>query len=102
MMFNSEPEEYTVCVQIGNSDDKLTQKEWSEFCLECLALIQKCKTHKIHFYGFSPGGSPWQNACWVFVTGRDDVYPFKQELAKIREKYRQDSVAVLVGTTEFA
>lgn len=28
----------TICIQIGNSDDKLTQKEWSDFVKE----IQAC------------------------------------------------------------
>lgn len=88
-------------ISIGNSDDKLSQKEWSEFVAEVRSQINAWAT-AIHGAWFSEPGSPWQNACWC-VEFTDETYAAdaREALTKIREFYRQDSIAWAVAETEF-
>ena len=102
----------TVTIQIGNSDDKLTQQEWHLFVsdIECeISLFSE----NIHFSGASQGNAPWQNYAFVFefndnkvkdsgVTVLGDQYKLlKERLSIVGKKYKQDSVAWTEGTTEF-
>jgi hypothetical protein len=87
----------TVVIQIGNSDDKLKQSEWSEF----VEAVENCiliTTDRIHFHGLSPGDALWQNACWVADT--DDVDKLRMRLVELAVRFRQDSIALTVGETE--
>lgn len=88
----------TYVVQIGNSDDKLTQKKWSEFIEEVDDLILHW-SYRTHFAGFSNPEAAWQNTCWVFMIA--DPKRIKDGLQKIKAKYHQDSIAWTEGTTEF-
>lgn len=90
----------TVCVQIGNTDDKLTQKEWSDFCKDVKVHCDWWKK-EIHFCGTSEGSKPWQNMCIVFTMTKVEVEAFAKALNNVRKKYNQESIAVLVGDTEF-
>lgn len=92
----------TGIIQIGNSDDKLSQKEWAEFISNIDQVLQNWQVG-LHFHGYSLPDKPWQNACWVFevdndLMGLDDL---KAELAYIARQFRQDSIAVTLGDTEF-
>jgi hypothetical protein len=89
-----------VVIQIGNSDDKLTQKEWSEYANKVRASIDFCAT-ETHFSGNSPADAPWQNSCWVAVVPVQKREFLFDELKKVAGKFRQDSIAVMVGQTEF-
>ena len=92
----------TITLQLGNSDNRLSQQEWSEF----VALVDKCVdaycTAK-HFSGGSPSHLPWQNYCFVLeiendALVRDALY---RQINDSRKRYRQDSVAWTAGTTLF-
>jgi hypothetical protein len=83
--------------QIGNSDNKLTQQDWSDFCKEVLALCDWFG--HVHFSGGSATDSRWQNYCVCVST--DAATGLKNKVRECRNKYRQDSVAVLEGQTEF-
>jgi len=88
----------TVSLQIGNSDDKLTQKEWASFVRDIKEALMVNEAF-VHFFGAPSNYEEWQNAAWVFnVSETSDL---KSEIAKIRMKYDQDSVAWLEGETEF-
>ena len=54
----------TVVVQIGNSDDKLTQKNWSFFVADVRTAVASVAT-RIHFSSGSPSAQSWQNYCIV-------------------------------------
>lgn len=88
----------TITIQIGNSDDKLKQSEWSKFISETASIIYHM-SKEVHFFGTSPGISKWQNACWVIEY--DDVRPLFERLSSLKERYGQDSIAVTIGKTEF-
>lgn len=92
-------EEKTVIIQIGNSDDKLSQQKWSEFWSEIHASIQKI-TSQIHFAGLTCSNAPWQNACWVCVINDNILESLIRILLDISRNYNQDSIAITLGETK--
>ena len=90
----------TIIIQIGNSDDKLTQAEWSLYCRRVQAAING-HLGKIHFAGGSDYHMPWQNACWVVELGPAMADCLRAELVRVREEFRQDSLAWTEGETAF-
>lgn len=89
----------TIVVQIGNSDDKLTQKEWACFVMELRDIVGNMG--QIHFWGASVNYEPWQNLCCVVEVYDNAIHTLKVRLTDLRKTYRQDSVAIVVGETEF-
>ena len=92
----------TVTLQIGNSDDKLTQQEWSNFVTEMGGIVS-IFAEQVHFHGGSPFGAPWQNAAWIFTPKMTEHTErgFRDMVQSIRAKFRQESVAVTIGETKF-
>lgn len=88
----------TVTIQIGNTDNKLTQQEWSQFVLEMREIIHQ-HLGTVHFFGGSATYEPWQNVCWVVEASA--LEEFRKEATALRQKYKQDSVAFTIGNTEF-
>jgi hypothetical protein len=95
---DSDSPDVLLTVMIGNSDDKLKQAEWSEFCTE---VDDACRGYHKHFAASSDGKQPWQNACWVFEIPADMVGRLKRRLLEIRRKFRQSAIAVVTGNSEF-
>ena len=92
----------TFTVQIGNSDNKLTQKEWSDYVHELSKSLEYIGA-TIHFAGGSVNWSPWQNYCVVFCIENNITERFATFLnfmEPMKKKYRQDSIAVTEGITE--
>lgn len=91
-----------VYISIGNSDDKLSQKEWHNFVI---AMIARVKTLAFAAHGewYSDPMAPWQNACWCleFTAGSPELTEAREVLAEIRDEFRQDSIAWAVAETEF-
>ena len=102
----------TVTVCIGNSDNKLTQEEWHKFWDVMDYEIERL-AREIYFSGSSVGTSLYQNACWVFSIENDypDSIPPTNYITpeielislikSIREHFKQDSVAIVIGDTQF-
>lgn len=90
----------TVCIQIGNSDNKLTQEEWAEFVQEIESIVNTPNT-TVHFFGGSPSFETWQNACCVLEVDGRHINSLKRFLINCRKKYKQDSIAILEGETQF-
>jgi hypothetical protein len=90
----------TVYASIGNSDDKLTQRRWSEFA-DLFVTIIRAHAEQVHGVWYSRPDAPWQNACVCFEIGDDEI-PLRMELAHLAVEYEQDSIAwAEVDTTEF-
>jgi hypothetical protein len=91
-----------VYISIGNSDDKLTQREWSAFMMRTHLAIQDRAT-TIHGAWYSPPGVEWQNACWcaeLRSSARSEQ--LKDSLRLLAREFRQDSIAwAEAPTTEF-
>ena len=83
-------------IQIGNSDDKLSQQEWSTYVKEIRLVVNEYGIETL-FFGSSEGSQPWQNACWVVAVRETDVGSMFRQITKIRKRYKQDWVAVVLG-----
>ncbi|MEU1883404.1 hypothetical protein ABZ470_39375 [Streptosporangium sp. NPDC020072] len=82
----------TVYVSIGNSDDKLTQREWARFVQDTGYAVHR-QAREVHGVWLSPPDWEYQNACFCLEIPRDEVRFLKAELAGLCETYRQDSIA---------
>lgn len=94
------PERITVYVSIGNSDDKLTQREWSIFYAWIAGSIN-VYAYQQHGRWLSEPNQPWQNACWCFEIEQQNVDPLQAALAKHAAEFRQDSIAWAEAQTTF-
>ena len=98
---------HTVTIQIGNSDDKLTQKQWSSFMQdveEAIEDVDRDTFGKVeqHFSGCSHSIAWWQNACWVVaIEDVESIEKLKAALRRLARSYHQDSIAMTIGTTVF-
>lgn len=93
--------EISVRVGIGNSDNKLTQRQWADFILDARALALEY-ARQVLGYWFSLADQPWQNAelGWIMPASRLDA--LRGDLADLAEAYQQDSIALaIVDRTEF-
>ena len=98
----------TVYVSIGNSDDRLSQLDWSGFFSFVDRAISAAGDYNgttIHGRWASLPHEPWQNACWCLeideVALADVVGVLRAELADAARFYRQESVAWAEAKTEF-
>lgn len=90
----------TISIQIGNSDDKLSQIEWAMFVEQAERIISKHSTI-IHFFGGSSNWLRWQNAAWVFECKEGNVPLLKEDFVALRKRYKQDAIGYLEGETVF-
>lgn len=91
----------TVYASIGNSDDKLGQREWADFVREMTTLVGRYAS-EVYGWWFSTPDKPWQNAVCAFLLDTYQVERLRVELTALRVAYRQDSVAWAVAArTEF-
>lgn len=85
----------TVYISIGNSDGKLTQKDWSSFCTELMHLADGFGEQR-HGTWFSAPHAQWQNMC-VHLTVKENVLnELREELRDLASCYRQDSIVMAV------
>lgn len=85
----------SICIQIGNSDHKFTQHEWSEFCRKTYNIC--VAAGDIQFAGSSPANALWQNYC-ICVNSADPELILAM-MTRLKVQYRQESIAWLEGTT---
>lgn len=87
-------------VQIGNTDNKLTQQEWSSFVHE-VGLLLSLEVKCMHFFGGSSNWEKWQNTAWIFEIEDNKINNLKFALQTLKIKYKQDSIAWTQGEIEF-
>lgn len=88
-------------VSIGNSDDKLSQRDWVLLQLDTKQVIHDAGA-VIHGEWHSYPDSIFQNACLCFDVDENKVPELKGTLAAIAVEYRQDSIAwASIVQTEF-
>lgn len=85
-------------IQIGNTDNKLTQYEWATFVSEVNTLVNQ--NGRVHFFGSPPSWAIWQNCCWVVECTPEQISFVKYWLGQIKVKYKQESIAVITGNVE--
>lgn len=87
-----------IYVGIGNSDDKLTQREWAEFQDRTLAMCEHYGTSIGAWY--SSPISQWQNAC--FCVGQvKKPESLRKALGQLAGTFRQDSISFAEAATVF-
>lgn len=90
----------TITIQIGNSDDKLTQREWAKYVSTVHDLItESCLT--VHFFGGSENYAEWINVCWVLAGSKSRIEYLRLNLPGIKKNFQQDSIAWTEGETKF-
>lgn len=85
-----------VVLQIGNSDNKLTQQEWSQFVYDLRKTAEPLAI-ETHFFAPSPGDLPWQNACIIFSVREVDVETLQEQVGELKKKFRQEWIAAVLG-----
>lgn len=91
----------TLYLGIGNSDGKLTQREWSKFVKEMDRLIRYV-ARPLYGWWHSLPDAPWQNATVAFMIDVERLGWLRKEVHELRQEFRQDSVAWAVApVTEF-
>ena len=55
--------------------------------------------NEIHFFGGASNWENWQNACWVFTS--DVILELLENIKPVRQSYKQESIAVTIGSTKF-
>lgn len=90
----------TVTVQIGNSDNKLSQVEWSRY-ISSVSDVVGDYSIQVHFSGGSSYDMPWQNACFVAEVAPGMIESLQSHLTEIRKQFGQDSIAITFGDTSF-
>lgn len=90
----------SVCVTIGNSDDKLSQLDWSNFTYLVDHHVENT-AWEIHFRGFTPSQSRYQTAAWTFTIRKQETPTLRAGLAMLADKFKQDSIAWMSGPVEF-
>lgn len=107
-MSTFKPQPLTYTVSIGNSDDKLSQRRWSEFIdglAVALADLEADYPGKIdiHFFGSSNPVSMWQTVTAVFnaPATREVNDAIRADLARLAAEFEQDSIALTIGNTTF-
>jgi hypothetical protein len=89
----------TVYSAIGNSDDKLSQREWSEFCREFTAEVQRNAWQVLGVWHSLPNAR-YQNLCACFKILPAGEATLRARLETLRAKHRQDSIAWTYGGRE--
>lgn len=90
----------TAVIQIGNSDNKLTQDMWAQF-VETVNNLVEISAYQVLFFGGSPNWYPWQNMCWVIDIETDKIIDLKSALTAEKKSFKQNSIAITIGETEY-
>jgi hypothetical protein len=94
----------TAYISIGNSDDKLSQREWAAFIQQVNGLVQRVESiygGKTHGVWASLPYSEYQNACWCIEIEPEVAKTLKLTLARYAAMFRQDSIAWAEAVTHF-
>lgn len=90
----------TAYITIGNSDNKLSQQDWSAYCYLVEKLVQSYATH-VFFMGYTLPNGDYQNACFSFATTPEVMTMIRGSLRNVARQFRQDSIALaVVGEVE--
>lgn len=92
-------ENKTLVIVIGNTDNKLSQQDWSAYVMEMdLLLRTNCL---IHFAGGPDTASPYQNYTWVVEVNaghQQEIMSWvSAEAIVIRKKFHQDFIFAMYG-----
>ncbi len=84
-------------ISIGNSDDKLSQREWAAFQIDVRFHLRD-RDADIFGAWHSYPDSIYQNACFCVELPDDQVPALKNVLSILAEDYHQNAIAFNVVT----
>lgn len=88
-----------VYMSIGNSDNKLSQLDWSDFAAKFESEIRNW-ADEVFGVWYSHSTSEWQNMC--VAANLREPESVKHKLRELRDEYDQESIAwAEVPNTEF-
>lgn len=87
-------------ISIGNSDDKLTQREWAAFWLRVDSLLRRW-ADAVHGAWLSQPSDRYQNACWCIEIEAPAAESVKATLRRVAAEFTQDSIVWAPAQTEF-
>jgi hypothetical protein len=90
----------TIIIQIGNSDNKLSQRDWANFISVIRSLVGR-HCGQVHFDGGPRFDSIYQNFCVIAEIYTRDKENITKDLSTVRKAFNQDSIAVTFGETLF-
>lgn len=88
------------CISVGNSDNKLSQQEFSIYVNQVDSIIDKYSIQK-HFFGGSNTYDAWQNVTWVIELEEINLGNLEVRLNFTRRYFKQDSIFILTGVGKF-
>jgi hypothetical protein len=92
----------TIYASIGNSDDKLSQHEWSVYVRSFVNTVHRyVRPGQVHGIWHSFPDDPYQNACICFEATPEQAADVRRDLEELRQLHRQDSIAWATAQTEF-
>lgn len=90
-----------VHIAIGNSDDKLTQRQWAKFYDFTDTDVRKYADRVLGAW-VSPATVQWQNAAWcIEITDELLIEALRKNLSELARLFLQESIAWTPGVTEF-
>ena len=81
----------TILVEIGNTDNKLTQQHWARFCSDVAKYVGRY-AEQIYTSAYSLPNAEWQNACWHFEISDDGIAPLRLWLQRFCKNYHQQGI----------
>ena len=90
----------TVSLQIGNGDNRLSQREWHDFVVAAKELVADYCA-ELHFFGAPENWHRQQNVAFIFDVSDERLGELKARVTVLWKKYRQEAAAWTVGQTEF-
>lgn len=88
-------------VVFGNTDNKLTQKRWSQFVATMRTYLYHVSENHIYFSGGANADSEFQNYCVVASADERTFGMIRNQISRIGEAFDQDSIAFIPGFVEF-
>lgn len=83
----------TAYMTIGNSDNRLTQGQWSQYCAAAHALVHFHHVD-VFFVGYSAPFSQYQNACFSFTYRAAVEDELRKEIAELAFRFNQNNIAL--------
>ena len=86
----------TVYLSIGNSDDRLTQRAWSEYVGEVVDAVHE-HAERVYVECYSASDARFQNACIGFEIPKPVARELRAALKAIREDHGKNSIVWAVA-----
>lgn len=90
----------TVTVCIGNSDNKLPQAMWADLIRDVFLVVNAISSD-IYFQGGTSAESRKQRYSYVFACECRKLAGLRRGLRVVRKHFIQDSIAMVVGDTQY-